>query len=127
MAEFQEVMRQAKRMCGSYGVRCTGCDFGGTGKRCVFRVAPTGWGNEDFESVEEKVMNWAAEHPEPRYPTWKEWWRKEFPNADHGILPCTFGIRERFGCYEQSCDDCRNKPIPADIAEKLGIKPIVGI
>lgn len=24
---------------------------------------------------------------------------------------------------QDTCNDCRNQPIPADIAEKLGIKP----
>ena len=25
---------------------------------------------------------------------------------------------------QDTCDDCRNQPIPADIAQKLGIQPI---
>lgn len=119
MAEFQKVMRQAKRMCDAQA-HCGGCP--------AIKTCFTGLNNMEvdddrcceFECV---IMKWAEEHPEPRYPTWEEWWRKEFPNADRGIYPCMFGIRERFGCYEQSCNDCRNKPIPADIAEKMGIKP----
>lgn len=74
----------------------------------------------------QEVMDWAKAHPEPRYPTWKEWWRREFPNADTDIAPCMFGVRERFGCTSGNCDKCRAQPIPADIAEKLGIKPIGG-
>jgi hypothetical protein len=29
-------------------------------------------------------------------------------------------------CGKHSCNDCARKPIPADIAEKLGIKPVGG-
>ena len=46
-------------------------------------------------------MEWAEAHPEPEYPTWVEWF-----NSMGGV-------------------DC-GEPIPADIAEKLGIKPKEG-
>ena len=79
-----------------------------------------------MEAIQRIVMDWANKHPESRYPSWEEWWRREFPAADNAIYPCAFGIRERFACFGNGCETCRSQPIPADIAEKLGIKPIGG-
>ena len=77
--------------------------------------------------AERIVMDWAAENPEPRYPTWKEWQDTNFPNNDALMRPCIFESEEYFECkLEIDCEKCMNKPIPADIAEKLGIKPIGG-
>ena len=40
-----------------------------------------------------------------------------------GVCPMVFGDGKH--CYrETDCDRCRNNRIPADIAEKLGIKPV---
>lgn len=77
------------------------------------------------EVLEQEIMDWAAKHPEPRYPSWKEWWEEKFPNADSLIRPCMFESEEYFGCKNFiGCEQCINTPIPADIAEKLHIKPI---
>ena len=58
-------------------------------------------------------MQWAAEHPDPVYPTWGEWLVKmgvaEIGSGMLGIQPA---IAEQ--------------PIPADIAGKLGVKPKEG-
>lgn len=70
------------------------------------------------------IMAWAAEHPEPRYPTWNEWQDSTFPNRSRDVSPCEFDDASRFNCALMKCDECMNEPIPADIAEKLGIKPI---
>jgi hypothetical protein len=72
---------------------------------------------------EERVMKWAAEHPEPAYPTWEEWgkeWKQKFPEAE--TVPC-ISLFMKADCGE-SCESCRQRPIPADIAAKLGIKPL---
>ena len=57
---------------------------------------------QDVESIAQEVEKWAAEHPEPVYPTWGTW------------------LAEKFG-YDLR--EIMYNPIPADIAEKLGIKP----
>lgn len=68
-------------------------------------------------------MDWAAEHPETRYPTWKEWSDSTFPDAYVQIAPCAF-----MACpiIDKKCSksECLNIPIPEDIAKKLGIQPI---
>jgi hypothetical protein len=76
--------------------------------------------------IERIVMDWAAEHPEPRLPTWKEWQDATFPDALCDVCPRVFGVAPMDGCMNVSCDDCMSAHIPADIAEKLGIKPIGG-
>lgn len=103
MAEFQEVVKQWQRMCRYYSEHadkgescCTGCGLQ-SADGC-----PTIYGNEeiDTEKVERIVMKWAKEHPEPKYPTLGEWLR-------------SIGL-----AYHRMID-----PIPADIAQKLGLEP----
>lgn len=59
----------------------------------------------DLNRIELVVGEWAKEHPEPKYQTWREWLSQQ------GIISAG-GLREK--AFE---------PIPADIAEKLGIEP----
>lgn len=81
----------------------------------------------DAAAVEQKIMGWVAENPEPRYPSWKEWREKMFPDSTYMLCPKNFMSQEDSGCDNQtSCIQCMDRPIPADIAEKLGIKPIGG-
>ena len=57
------------------------------------------------------------------YPSWNEVGKQLFPKAPW--IPCpvgNFGVGE---CVE-TCAECRARPIPAEIAEKLGIKPKEG-
>ncbi len=118
MAEFVEVLRQAKRMCKA---NCEECPLSHTvGNICPIAVT----GNDEIAEIERIVMDWAASHPEPRYPTWEEWHKTNFPDADHNICPSYFMSNKPLGTCAVSCKECTNTPIPADIAEKLGIKPI---
>lgn len=121
MAEFVEVMRQAKRMCAAYGGMCKirNCPMV-DGESCRFAADQDG---EDYSDVERIIMAWAAEHPAPRYPTWREWQESTFSGATASVLPCSYVSRADLGCCGV-CDTCRNEPIPADIAAKLGIRPI---
>jgi hypothetical protein len=80
----------------------------------------------EVEKIERIVMDWAAENPEPRYPTWKEWQDATFPDALCDMCPRVFGVAPMDGCVNVSCDDCMRAHIPADIAKKLGVKPIGG-
>lgn len=79
---------------------------------------------DNCEEQIEGLRAWAAEHPAPRYPTWTEWQQKMFPDASEVMVPCSFASVDKFGCDGFLCEECREQPIPADIAEKLGIKPI---
>ena len=70
----------------------------------------------DWEEVEDVIETWAAEHSEPVYPTWWGWLasigavtRKVTPDAASTLIDT--GVLD---------------PIPADLAEKLGIEPKEG-
>lgn len=118
MAEFQEVMRQGKRMCKRYG-ECESCPIFKANISCPVVCCES---DRSIADVERIIMDWAAAHPEPRYPTWEEWYKSNFPNVGHPVCPNYF-LKNTCGLYK-SCDECRAQPIPADIAQKLGIKPI---
>ena len=121
MAEFTEVMRHARRMCESFSDgHCSECPIGNAD---VLECGITVTSDMDCEEVERRVMQWAAEHPEPVYPTWREWQNSTFPDAHKFIKPCEFGRRDQFNCTGKTCIECMEQQIPADIAEKLGIKP----
>lgn len=121
MAQFSEVMRQARRMCESFSDGdCSECPIGDVK---VLECGITVTSRMDCEEVERRVMQWAAEHPERVYPTWREWQNSTFPDAGRYIMPCDFESKNRFKCKEKTCYQCVTEPIPADIAEKLGIKP----
>ena len=124
MAEFTEVMKQAKRMCKAFSDgHCSECPIGNSDVlECGIAVTS----EIDCEEVERRVMQWAQEHPEPMYPTWREWQNSMFPDADIHISPCEFGSMDRFKCDDKTCTECMEQKIPADIAEKLGIKPKEG-
>ena len=113
MAEYVEVMKQKKRMCNS--TLCCKCN--------IFHFAGEDIGNcQQFISnnpskAEEIIMSWAAEHPEPQFPTWKEWLEEQrvvvhFDSVNNKGTKVKWELTNKSNC-----------PIPADIAEKLGIEP----
>ena len=122
MAEFQKVIRDWRRMCDfvsdkNYDMHCSciGCpvfelSIEYNGCDAIF----TKWAETmDWGKFEKNVEQWADEHPGPVYPTWLEWLHKQLPvmvgQDDHGAI----------------LELVRNR-MPADIAQKLGIKPKEG-
>lgn len=107
--------------CGS---GCDGCPMDElrdqNGSCLVCRIVKM----DNCEEQIEGLRAWAAEHPAPRYPTWKEWQESAFPDASDAMNPCSFASLDELRCNELSCKACREQPIPADIAAKLGIRPI---
>lgn len=107
--------------CGS---GCDGCPMDElrdqNGSCLVCRIAKM----DNCEEQIEGLRAWAAEHPVPRYPSWQEWQKKVFPGAGDDMYPCSFLSYTECECKRSSCDECRGRPISADIAEKLGIRPI---
>jgi hypothetical protein len=100
MAKFQEVMKQWRRFCKSHS-NCGECEFDGKdicGQAHLSDVP--------YSDMELRIMAWAAEHPEPVYPAWRDWLRSQYP---------------MMGPYTMT--DILEAPIPADIAQKLGIEP----
>lgn len=116
MAEFQEVMRQFGRICTSNFGECDICDLR---PFCPSKTFPDKYEKSGrVEWLEKKVLAWAAEHPEPVYPTWGDWlaemklvsWQND-GNGTYSVMVPTFKM-----CTE----------IPADIAQRLGIEPKEG-
>lgn len=129
---FQEVMRQWKRMCDTYTTEeaatcCEGCPMEkGSGCCAIYENDDT-----DYDAIDRKVMAWAKENPEPVYPTWGEWLEAEgvcFSRLTNYERIGGFSIPQVFnyqidGKTAFMCGDKVNTPIPADMAEKLGVKP----
>jgi len=108
MADFVDVLRQFDRMCKA-NAGCFNCPLheqDGVSDRCSIGAFVN-----DSERIEREVMKWAAEHPEPKYQSWGEWL------SEIGVFQCEDG-EWRFAKA--------NDPIPADIAQKLGIEPKEG-
>lgn len=122
MAEFVEVMVQTRRMCNEYGSNCFRCPLSASGD-CILMPDDDNACNSDYAKIEETVLQWAEENPEPVYPSWAEAWKQLFPDADD--IPCVacFGKKYRdSNCDLITCVECWNKPMPAEVAKKLGIK-----
>lgn len=102
MADFVQTMKDWKRMCDAYD-QCADCPLNDDRETCI-HASRGKWPNS-VDNLERRVMAWAAEHPEPMYPTWAEWLNEQ-------------GIFSASGMWDKAF-----KPIPADIAEKLGIQP----
>ena len=132
MAEFQEVMKQAKRMCDAYGIECSPCTLHEKYGLCPLCAqtddcVPQDWVLDKMADIERIVMDWAEKHPEPRYPSWNEAWKQLFPDGQRTPCPGCFGRKYASEwCGHEECGECKNRPIPADIAAKLGVKPIGG-
>ena len=125
MAEFTYIMEQVRRICYEHS-DCEMCPLykmhNGSGCALDYYVSD----GVSLDEVERKIDAWAKKHPETVYPTWREWQNSTFPDAHKFIKPCEFGRRDQFNCTGKTCIECMEQQIPADIAEKLGIKPKEG-
>lgn len=101
MAEFATVMHEMQRMCDAFSNadECQHCPL----IHNPVCGTPSDMIKKDIRKAEAAIMAWAAEHPEPQYPTLVEWLRS-LGLADHRMID----------------------PIPADIAKKLGLEPKEG-
>ena len=111
MSDFVQTMRDWRRMCvaqedGSHRDVCQTCPLGRLNGGCCGVYE----GDMDYVQVESAVTAWAEENPEPVYPTWFEWLKNV------GALPAD----------QTLCHRGLEQPIPADIAQKLGIEPKEG-
>jgi hypothetical protein len=116
MADFVQTMKDWRRMCQfmdkEYGnSSCDNCPLGGCS--AVYEMC----GKENFANMERDISAWAAEHPEPVYPTWEEYL------ADLMTFDMMFDKTDNPNSVENYM---RKTPIPADIAQKLGIEPKEG-
>lgn len=149
MAEFTEIIRLKQRMCKYYHCcddehpRCPLDTSGNKKNHFIDDFKPDvsdlececelieHLNDERLRWFEKTILNWATEHPEPQYPTWLKWWTDNFGgNGAKMVNPCSFASPRELGCSSlggecmQAPYKCWYKPIPAHIAEKLGVKPL---
>ena len=113
MAEFVQTMKDWKRMCNAIGqedeyTACDKCDLRDFGCPAIYEKECN---SADWKHVERVVAKWAAENPEPVYPTWAEWLETVGVvdvNQDKGFILMKPEVKNH---------------IPADIAQKFGIEP----
>lgn len=127
MAEFVEVMKQINRMCRTYlGDQCRKCPLNRCDNCEMDIYSENYFTAQAAQKLESIATDWAKEHPEPVYPSWDEGWKQIFPDALYTPCPANYGKKyKNTSCASVSCERCRERPIPAEIAEKLGIKQIV--
>jgi hypothetical protein len=115
MSDFVQTMKDWRRMCKAFTTDddkscCEGCpimalEIDEHGCDAIFSE----WADKaDWEEVEDVIETWAAEHPEPMYETWGQYFRRYY-----GLEYC-------------KGHEILLENIPADIAQKLGIEPKEG-
>lgn len=126
MADFVQTMKDWRRMCKhysdesmKYGQACADMCPLGPNTACGDIGMAT---DMDIEVMAKEVSKWAAEHPEPVYPTWAEW----LNNIGVIISDRPFPALNIPVCVYQAGTKMV-KPIPADLAEKLGLQPKEGV
>ena len=125
MADFVQTMKDWRRMCKHYSDESMK-----DGRHACVDMCPLGHNtacgdietatDRDIEDMAKEVAKWAAEHPEPKYPTWKEWLEEQrvvvhFDSVSEKGTKVKWELTNKSNCH-----------IPADIAQKLGIEPKEG-
>lgn len=121
MAEFKDVHRNMVRMCDAMRAEDNGCAPCPLDGICAKFITLS---EDAIATIERVVTQWAAEHPEPVYPSWEEGWRQLFPNGIDTPCPSEYDAKYGHDCLKLSCLNCKRRSMPAEVAEKLGIKPI---
>ena len=114
MAEFLQIMKNWQRMCHSFK-SCSTCPLYDENGWAHVLCSEGGIRSSKPEIVEAVVTKWAEENQEPVYPTWGEWL------VEIGVFPMVMSTNPT-KALDTICNSvCQ--PIPADIAQKLGIEP----
>lgn len=113
MAEFAQIMKDWRRMCDT--IRSQG---GACAQLCPLSSNLVcgelhDASDEDIREAEDRIFLWALEHPEPKYPTWKDYVESMWLDS--------------YSPGESLISWMNTHHIPADIAEKLGIKQKEGL
>lgn len=101
---------------------CKGCPLQ---SYCIIDTDIKNSTDNAFVIIDTQIETWATENPEPVYPTWIEWL------MEIGVIPkISYGLATVHDPETKEVTEARIdinpsalQPIPADIAEKLGIEP----
>ena len=121
MAEFKNVHRNMVRMCDAMRAEDNGCAPCPLDGICAKFITLS---EDAIATIERVVTEWATKHPEPVYPSWDEGWKQLFPNGIDTPCPSEYDAKYGHDCLKLSCLNCKRRPMPAEVAEKLGIKPV---
>ena len=121
MAEFKNVHRNMVRMCDAMRAEDNGCAPCPLDGICAKFITLS---EDAIATIERVVTEWATKHPEPVYPSWDEGWKQLFPNGIDTPCPSVYDAKYGHDCLKLSCLNCKRRPMPAEVAEKLGIKPV---
>lgn len=121
MAEFKDVHRNMVRMCDAMRAEDNGCAPCPLDGICAKFITLS---EDAIATIERVVTKCAAEHPEPVYPSWEEGWKQLFPNGIDTPCPSEYDAKYGHDCVKLSCLNCKRRSMPAEVAEKLGIKPV---
>lgn len=114
MAEFATVMHEMARMCDVIIKKdeCENCPI----SHNVLCGVLCNMEDKAIAEAEAAIMAWAAEHPEPQYPTWGEYLKSMgviVPRKNYTVMDT----------YSLIISQINSTHISADIAKKLGIEP----
>ena len=124
MAEFQVVQKELERMCNTYHAVSGKCGTDECPLYCedlCYAQTMIHVHGDDACKLEKVVMSWAAENPEPVYPTFAEWLHNIGVTISDQPFPAP-----NISVYVFQAGTKMFEPIPADIAQKLGIEPKEG-
>ena len=121
MDSFNDFAEMVVRICKHPDTDCMHCpladDFGCT----------HGYILADILKKKKAIAKWLKEHRETSLSELGRMAKQseEFPDSNTNILPCWYLPKDLVMCNTfDGCSKCRSRSIPAEIAEKLGIKPI---
>lgn len=127
MAEFVDVLKQLRRLHMSCedgtcklpnGEYCPIYNEEGMDISCDDRLRNAFLSTGDTKHFENIVMEWAKNNPEPRYPTWADYF------VSQGILIEGWENANNPAWIITRLKAALKKHIPADTAEKLGLEPV---
>ena len=108
MAEYNEVIKEFKRMCRYYSGEKNECPLYCKGHGCnISHCRMLAFDDAKFQNV---ITKWVAEHPKPVYPTWIEYL-------------CNIGVLQRGMQMIEVGHILAKTRITEDIAKKLGVEP----
>lgn len=123
MAEWKEVATQWKRMCKVFWtpVSCKGCPI--VEHERAYGACSAA--DIDVVSMEEIVMSWAVENPEPVYPSWAEWLLEVGGGKERNIETSGY-CGNTYVTEVEHFVAALDSPIPEHIAKSLHIAPKEG-
>lgn len=127
MANFTQTMHDWQRMCKYYDEHysencCEECPLGGCG--AIWEMDYI----KDWEDFASKIEDWAQKHPEPQFPTWREYLKKiglimecDCQYSEYHPDRINVKTEKNAAILNEKAD----KPISAEIATALGLEPKV--